>query len=421
MPVDRWYRDTETLGSLPRISQSGQVKAYLSWNENGNLRSWVFLYPIQQLEISMAINYGLNDTIATNSKSLYWKGNDPKTINLPGLILDTYWDGRSVRPILEGVEKLAQASAERRSPPVLSFVCGNVRLTPCVLTDRISYTIGRMVGGEPVTATLNLTLTQVSTGQLIAPAALPIPVGTPVILIPQITVPVVVTPTPSPSPSGGTGTGGSTAPVFTGDVAKGVYYFGGCTSWGIYQDGNDGIIATAGHCIPASKTVTIDGKEYKYTTIGQDGNGDKTDVAVVRVKDVKINVLKVRTSTADLKKGEAVYSIGYPGGDPTQETTTGTIVSNPIAEGESKYHDGTPGAYIRYSARFLHPGNSGGPQFLKSTNEVISTTHGGAQNTNKNRVQTADQFQYPESDNFPTGSKSENTLALLKKAGITIG
>lgn len=418
MPRDRFGRDIATLNSLPRIDRSGTTEAYLSWNEGGNIRLWTFLYPIQELNISTRINYEIDEALGTNSKTLYWRGNDPKTISLDGLILDTYRDRRSVRPLLEGIELLSQASKDRRSPPVLSFVCGNIRLTACVLTGEISYRIERMHRGEVIGARLNLQLTAVDAGQIVLPSAPPIPASNPVILIPQIVAPVVVTPAPTPSPSSSTTPGTApTTPTFTGDVAKGVYFFGGCTSWGAAQDGEDGIIATAQHCLAASKTVTIDGKKYQYTTIGQNTT---SDVAIVRVKNVKINVLKIRKSTADLKKGDEVYSIGFPGGDPTPETTRGTIASNPLGSGESEYHDPsqTPSLYIRYSARFLHPGNSGGPQFLSSTNEVISSTHGGAQNTGQ--ASTADQFKYPKADNKPTGSKSENTLTLLKNAGINV-
>lgn len=423
--ADRYGRDEDLLNSLPETAP-GKVEAYLTWNEQSTtatgtietLRYWRFLYPIQQLEIQTLINTATSATIGTNSQDLYWLSNQPQTLTLPGLLLNTFWDKKSIRPILEGIDALCRASESRRSPPVLTFTCGNIKFSPCILTGDLTYRISGFLGPEPVEAELNLTLTKVDPGQLIEATAPPIPTAPPLIVLPSLTIP---TPAPSPSPTlpGGTT---PTAPSFTGDVKAGVVYVhtAGCTGFVVANQGADCIIATAGHCVKGQSIgVTIDGKQYSCPVIDQSPSG-ALDVAIARAKGYNHStVLRLRESTSDLKKGDPVFVWGHPGGDNNLEYGTGTIVSNPLGEGESRWHDGTPGAYIRYSPKFLAPGDSGGPQFLTSTNEVITVTHGGASPKGQSSPTTKrEDIAYGQADNKPTGSKIENVIAMLKKASI---
>jgi hypothetical protein len=187
----------------------------------------------------------------------------------------------------------------------------------------------------------------------------------------------------------------------------------------VANQGSDCIIATAQHCLDGSThNVTIDGKQYRCAVIDS-SNKNQKDVAILRATGYNHpTVLRLRESTADLKKGDAVFVWGHPGGDNNLEYSTGTIVSNPMGENESRWHFGTPGAYIRYSPKFLAKGDSGGPQFLSATNEVISVTHGGSNPTSQSPTTKREDIVYPDPDNKPSGSKIENVIELLKKNNI---
>ena len=144
------------------------------------------------------------------------------------------------------------------------------------------------------------------------------------------------------------------------------------------------------------------------------------DVAIVRVPGYTFDKVLQLGDSSTAPVGTEVYSIGYPGGDPEQETTYGTVKANPLKAGDSEFHQGTADAYILYSNRFLFPGNSGGPQMKKSDNTVISVTHGGApqKGAPQGGKGTKDTIQFGVPDNKPTGSKIENVKAMMEKAGI---
>ncbi|PWW34631.1 MULTISPECIES: S1C family serine protease [Paenibacillus] len=131
----------------------------------------------------------------------------------------------------------------------------------------------------------------------------------------------------------------------------------------LYNDQGD--IVTNAHVVEGSKEVTIrtlNHEEYKGTVIGI---GEETDVAVVRVPDLKkVTPLPIAKSKAET--GDEILALGSPLG--LENTVTTGIIS-----GVGRSFEIAPYIYsnlYQISAPITH-GNSGGPLISAETGEVL--------------------------------------------------
>lgn len=131
----------------------------------------------------------------------------------------------------------------------------------------------------------------------------------------------------------------------------------------LYNDQGD--IVTNAHVVEGSKEVTVrtlNHEEFKGTVIGI---GEETDVAVVRVPDLKkVKPLTIAKSKAET--GDEILALGSPLG--LENTVTTGIIS-----GVGRSFEIAPYIYsnlYQISAPITH-GNSGGPLISAETGEVL--------------------------------------------------
>ena len=125
--------------------------------------AWRFLVNPQSLSFSRSAKYVEAGTPALNSQIMQWTGSTGRTMSISNLLLDTWYEGRSVKPLITGLERLMDARLDKGkfAPPVLSFVWGRRRFSPCVLTE-IKIDEAGWLDGEPALAVAEMTLLEVN-------------------------------------------------------------------------------------------------------------------------------------------------------------------------------------------------------------------------------------------------------------------
>jgi len=119
---------------------------------------------------------------------------------------------------------------------------------------------------------------------------------------------------------------------------------------------SDGYILTNNHVVQEAdqiRVITMDKKEYEAELIGRD---DKTDIAVVRIKDKNLPYAKIGNSDK-IQVGQIVMAIGNPFSKQLQLTVTNGIIS---AKGRSGIGTGTFYQDFIQTTAAINPGNSGG-------------------------------------------------------------
>lgn len=118
----------------------------------------------------------------------------------------------------------------------------------------------------------------------------------------------------------------------------------------------DGYILTNNHVVQEAdeiRVVTMDNKEYKAELVGKD---EKTDVAVVKIKDKNFPYAKLGNSDK-IQVGQIVLAVGNPFSQQLQVTVTNGIIS---AKGRSGIGTGTFYQDFIQTTAAINPGNSGG-------------------------------------------------------------
>lgn len=159
------------LDSLPSgtYSTAAQEPCYLLEYASGQQEAeaaklWQFLYNPVQLEYSREARYAEVPTQGVRVPQQQFQHSTGKTLNLSGLVLDAWWMGKSVQPLVDGLDTLIEASIEEQqySPPVLSFVMGSrTVLAPCVLQRVTVKENGWLAGGQVARASVDLVLLEV--------------------------------------------------------------------------------------------------------------------------------------------------------------------------------------------------------------------------------------------------------------------
>jgi len=145
---------------------------------------------------------------------------------------------------------------------------------------------------------------------------------------------------------------------------------------GVIVDAANGYIVTNAHVIKNASEITItlvDDLELKAEVVGAD---DRSDVAVLRVKDGKLPAEIALADSSKLQVGDFVIAIGNPFG--LQHTVTSGIVS---ALGRTGISRDSLEDFIQTDAA-INPGNSGGALVgldgeLVGINSVILSQSGG--------------------------------------------
>jgi Do/DeqQ family serine protease len=145
---------------------------------------------------------------------------------------------------------------------------------------------------------------------------------------------------------------------------------------GVIVDAKNGYIVTNAHVVKNASEITVtlvDDVELKAEVVGAD---DRSDVAVLRVKDAKLPAEMRLADSSQLQVGDFVIAIGNPFG--LQHTVTSGIVSGLGRTGISR--DGVED-FIQTDAA-INPGNSGGALVgldgdLVGINSVILSGSGG--------------------------------------------
>jgi len=145
---------------------------------------------------------------------------------------------------------------------------------------------------------------------------------------------------------------------------------------GVIVDAKNGYIVTNAHVVKNASEITVtlvDDVELKAEVVGSD---ERSDVAVLRVKDAKLPAEMRLADSSRLQVGDFVIAIGNPFG--LQHTVTSGIVSALGRTGISR--DGVED-FIQTDAA-INPGNSGGALVgldgnLVGINSVILSGGGG--------------------------------------------
>ena len=145
---------------------------------------------------------------------------------------------------------------------------------------------------------------------------------------------------------------------------------------GVIVDAKNGYIVTNAHVVKNATEITVtlmDDVELKAEVIGAD---ERSDVAVLRVKDATLPAEMRLADSSKLQVGDFVIAIGNPFG--LQHTVTSGIVS---ALGRTGINRGGVEDFIQTDAA-INPGNSGGALVgldgdLVGINSVILSESGG--------------------------------------------
>lgn len=123
---------------------------------------FTFLANPEKLDWSRKANYSPSGAALTSVQSLQYYNTEGRSLSIKDLLLETWYQRRSIRPLLEQLQALLVPDPKNQQlhPKVLSFVWGGSRFGPCVLTD-ISWQETAWLNGEPASARLDMTLIEI--------------------------------------------------------------------------------------------------------------------------------------------------------------------------------------------------------------------------------------------------------------------
>lgn len=161
------YLNATALNKLPKATrQSKGIEAVLlEYDISGAAPKplWIFLVNPQSLKFSKSARYNEIFPLASKQSELQYSSTEGQTLSIADLTLTTWYEGKSLKPVLEGITKLLEADINNKkySPPVLKFQMGSRTFAPCVLT-KIDWQETAWLGGEPATVKLSLELKEIA-------------------------------------------------------------------------------------------------------------------------------------------------------------------------------------------------------------------------------------------------------------------
>lgn len=122
---------------------------------------WEFLYNPQTIHYSVRANYAELAGLSQNIPHQQYQNSEGARLTLSNLVLDGWWRGKVVQPLVNGLVSLTRASQDEH-PPIMSLVLsGRTVLAPCVLTSVDVVESAWAASGEATVASVNLTLLEV--------------------------------------------------------------------------------------------------------------------------------------------------------------------------------------------------------------------------------------------------------------------
>lgn len=157
-------RNEQVFQQLPAGTRTAGVSAYLRGEDGAILYS--FLYGPEGLAYGRKAKYAKAETAQTSVQAYQYLGTDGRALKLDNLLLEG-GNSRSVRPLIEGLEKLTVSDIAngRYSPPVVFFSWGSQVFGPAVLLEGISWEEISWLGGEPQEARVSFTLQEIPASQ----------------------------------------------------------------------------------------------------------------------------------------------------------------------------------------------------------------------------------------------------------------
>ncbi|BAZ39403.1 hypothetical protein NIES4101_53560 [Calothrix sp. NIES-4101] len=159
--------NTTVYSALPTATREGKgIEAVLlEYDISGNAPKplWVFLVNPSSLRFSKSAKYTDIYPLAAKQSEVQYQASEGQTLSISNLKMTTWYYGKSLRPLLEGLQKLIEADIKNKkyAPPILKFQMGSREFAPCVLS-KIEWEETAWLGGEPATITLGIELKEVA-------------------------------------------------------------------------------------------------------------------------------------------------------------------------------------------------------------------------------------------------------------------
>lgn len=177
------FQNRSVLDKLPQAIRSIDAVAKLveyNIDPTQEISVWEFLSNPQSLKFTGNTRYDDAGTFAASVQDQTFNTSSGLTLNLSDLMLETYRYGKTVKPLLEGIEALRKPDISKGVfvPKILSFIFGEFRFSPCVISGSIDWNETAWLNGLAARATLSFSLLQLPTpGKLglseIAPELVP--------------------------------------------------------------------------------------------------------------------------------------------------------------------------------------------------------------------------------------------------------
>lgn len=160
-------RNPEALKDLKPASMQKATAALIEYNQDANAENkklFIFLFNPSTLQFNRSAKYSETNTWGQKKQDYQYYLTTGRTLKIPGILLESWHMGKTVMPFIDGIEKLMEADITKNiyNPPVLSFVWGKRRFSPCVISE-LSWEEKGWLNGMPANATMNLTLIELPT------------------------------------------------------------------------------------------------------------------------------------------------------------------------------------------------------------------------------------------------------------------
>lgn len=177
------FHNRSVLEKLPQANRNTDAIAKLvEYNSDptAEIAVWEFFSNPQSLKFSGQTKYDDAGTFNARIQDQTFGSSSGLTLDISDLMLETYRYGRTFKPLLEGIEELRKPDITKGifAPKVLSFIFGEFRFSPCVISGNINWNETAWLNGLAARATLSFSLLQLPTpGKLglseIAPELVP--------------------------------------------------------------------------------------------------------------------------------------------------------------------------------------------------------------------------------------------------------
>lgn len=138
------------------------VLLYYSPSKGKEQIAYVFGVNPSEIDVDYTAEYSQVPTLASYVPHQVFNYSSGAKINLNNITLNSYIQGKSLRPLIEGAIALTKADLvnNKYAPPILTYRMGTEVFEPCVITS-VKYTREASLGGEPARIKMSLVLQEV--------------------------------------------------------------------------------------------------------------------------------------------------------------------------------------------------------------------------------------------------------------------